>query len=103
MRLPFARKTDPVTSHEAAATITAPELKSRTEMVYSLLWVAMTDEQLVNAFNAAANAGFCKPASPQGIRSARANLVKDGRIIAIENEFGTTSMGNRCHIWKRVA
>lgn len=98
-----ARNTDPITSHEAAATITTPELLTRMQMVEKLLkaW-PMGDEELVTLFQAAATAGICKMASPQGIRSARANLVKDGKVQAIEAVFIKTAMGNNAHVWKWV-
>jgi hypothetical protein len=98
-----ARNSDPITSHEAAATITTPELLTRMQMVEKLLkaW-PMADEELVGLFNAAAIAGLCKMASPQGIRTARANLVKAGKVQAIEGVFAKTEMGNNAHIWKWV-
>lgn len=99
---PQARNTDPITSHEAAATITEEMFYSRTEMVRRLLTIPMTDEQLVLAFEAAAFAGLCKPASPQGIRSARAVLVKDNKIEAVPDKFELTAMGNKCHVWQQV-
>ena len=98
-----ARNTDPITSHEAAATITTPELHTRMEMVEQLLkaW-PMADEELVSLFESAANAGLCKMASPQGVRSARANLVKAGKVEAIEGVYRKTAMGNNAHVWKWV-
>ena len=97
-----ARNTDPITSHEAAATISNPVFTSRTETVYNLLYVDLTDEQLVDLFDRAARLGICKPASPQGIRSARAKLVDAGKVEAVPDQFGITAMGNKCHIWRRV-
>ena len=46
-----ARNSDPITSHEAAATITTPELLTRMQMVEKLLkaW-PMGDEELVRGY-----------------------------------------------------
>ena len=99
---PQARNTDPITSHEAAATITEELFYSRVQMVERLLTIPMTDEQLVLAFEAAAFAGLCKMASPQGIRSARANLVAAGKVEAVPGKFELTGMGNKCHVWQQV-
>lgn len=98
-----ARKTDPVTSHEAAATISEPVTHSRMKMVELLLQAqSMDDETLVDLFHSSAAIGLCKMASPQGIRSARANLVKDGKVQAVDGVFTKTRMGNNAHVWEWV-
>ena len=97
-----ARNSDPITSHEAAATISDLAFHTRTEMVHFLLFMELTDERLVFWFNQMAKDGVCKPASPQGIRTARAKLVDAGKVEAVPDRFGKTEMGNKCHIWRRV-
>jgi len=53
----------------------------------------MTDEQLVERF-----ASMDIAASPSGIRSRRAELVRAGQVI--EDGESKTRAGNTCSVWR---
>jgi hypothetical protein len=53
----------------------------------------MTDEQIVNRF-----ASMNIAASPSGIRSRRAELVRAGKVV--EHGESTTAAGNVCSVWR---
>lgn len=99
MSIAYARITDPITSHEAAARVNADKLTGTQELIVKLLEVSMTDEQLVEAFNAYCHIkGIEKLSSPSGIRSRRNELYRAGRIQPIA--YGKTSTGRRALIWQ---
>lgn len=93
----LARNTDPETSHAAPgdkivrATIRANIIKILRQLG------AMSDERLVDVYTTAYGD---TSATPQGIRSRRAELVRDG-IVGIDlGKYGETKTGRRCLIWK---
>lgn len=53
----------------------------------------MTDEQLVERF-----ASMDIAASPSGIRSRRAELVRAGKVV--EDGESKTRAGNTCSVWR---
>lgn len=77
--MPFARVTDPSTSHEAAATVR--NISATHTAILDLLKAPMTDEELVNAYYDRVDRGQAPNASPSGIRSRRAELVKRGLVV----------------------
>lgn len=70
----YARKTDPLTSHMAAASV-SNVTETQTHIMALLLW-PLTDEELVDNYYAFAGSAGWKNASPSGIRSRRAELVR---------------------------
>jgi len=50
--MPHARLTDPISSHEAASRVSAERLTQTQEIIIKLLAEGMTDEELVNAYQA---------------------------------------------------
>jgi len=98
----WARKSDPDTSHMAAATHETAKVLSRAKVVYKLLSIPMTDEQLCDAYHAAVEAGLAKAASDQAIRTTRCQLVYLKAVEMVENEYGTTRMGNKARIWRSI-
>lgn len=98
----FARKSDPETSHMAAAQHDRERVIGIRDGVKRLLVISMTDEQLVDAYEAAAEAKLVKYATPQAIRSARAQLVHMGQVEPVPGVYGETRLGNKCRVWIAV-
>lgn len=93
-----ARRDDPDTSHEAAASIRAPELRARQRDVLFVLRVnvACTDEELAVEY---ARTPGVAPQSPSGLRTRRAELVALG-LVADTGERRRTASGRRSTVWK---
>lgn len=85
-----ARRTDPSTSHEAAARLTPDKLTAAQSRVLAMfrLYGDMPDTQLVKYLNAAEKDAGVKPMSPSGVRSRRSELSKPNmdRINALIEE-----------------
>lgn len=97
--MPYARLTDPVTSHEAAARVSAERLTQTQEIIVKLLAEGMTDEELVNAYQAYCRmAGISNISSPSGIRSRRNELYRARRVEAIA--YGKSTSGRRSIVWQ---
>lgn len=90
-----ARRADPVTSHEAAASI--EDMRPRQRDVYQvvlLLGRPVTHEEI-----GAAHRGMRLPKqTPQSIRSRCAELVEAGWIVA-HDRAGVTENGGRATRW----
>jgi len=94
--MPFARRKDRVTSHEAAESVR--NLKGTQRAIYTLLSVnPSTDEKLIEDFKEFANMGAIAMASDSGIRSRRAELVAEGLVKPIG--FDKTRSGRRTIVW----
>ena len=81
--MPYARTTDPSTSHEAAASV---KHLSRTQSgILGILRNPMTDEQLIEWYQHMAKKlpELFPMASHSGIRSRRAELVKLGLVCPV--------------------
>ena len=78
--MPFARKTDIETSHEAAASV--KNITATQQAIMKLIQLQpMTDQRLVEFYTAQIRKGAVKDfprASESGIRSRRAELVDRG-------------------------
>ena len=90
-----ARRTDPLTSHEAAASVT--NQKTIRHWVLKLLDKPRTDVELVEVFGKMKNA---PRASESGIRSRRAELVADGLVIDTGARKKLQS-GRQATVWVR--
>lgn len=96
----FARKTDPTTSYEAAASV-----DNMTETQFHILQCLVfpkTDDELIEIFDAMAGSNGWKLASPSGIRSRRAELVAKGLVVD-SGERRKSWSGRRSIVWKTVA
>lgn len=95
-----ARAEDPSTSHEAAASVR--QITVTQDRVLSLLrWLgAMTDEEILAAYDRRRAVTGWPPVSPSGLRSRRSELVAQGRVTA--DGRGKTSSGRSCQIWRAV-
>lgn len=71
-----ARKTDPTTSHAAAASV--KDITSTQEFILMALTRPLTDVDLVSAYRAFKSA---PPASESGICSRRSELVALGKVV----------------------
>lgn len=79
---PRARPTDPATSHAAAKSLRAQELRRNLEAVLSLIEKhgPMDDVELVDRYVEAVAAETLHVQSPSGIRTRRHELVEAGRL-----------------------
>ena len=99
--MPHARLTDPITSHEAAARVDPDKLTQTQEIIVKLLDEGMTDEELVNAYQAYCRmSGISNISSPSGIRSRRNELYRARRVEAIA--YGKSTSGRRSIVWQSV-
>jgi len=95
--MPYARKTDPGTSHIAARSV--QNISPTQQGILNLLKNAMTDESLVNVYTGLAKGGYVPAASDSGIRSRRAELVKQGLVVDT-GERDKMTTGRLATVWK---
>ena len=93
-----ARYSDPVTSHEAAESITGEKIRESQSIVLGLLRAhgPMTDETLVAVVEARGLA-----LSPSGARTRRAELVELGFVEA-SGERARLRSGRSAAVWRVV-
>lgn len=93
-----ARNTDPDTSHEAAESV---KHLTQTQMgILNLMSTTlghMSDDDIVERYQAKAKLGLMPMASVSGIRTRRHELAVLG-LIAVK-DYGTTWSGRRCALW----
>lgn len=82
--MPYARLTDPTTSHDAAASV--ENVTATQKFILTLFSIMpLTDEDLVHIYQQQIRMGADERdvprASESGIRSRRAELVKKGLIV----------------------
>lgn len=95
---PRARTSDPITSHEAAASIAPEDLRPRLAAVLNLLaaFGPMTDELLARHYR---NYPNLPKQSPSGLRTRRSELVELG-LVAASGEYDYTASGRRSIKWE---
>lgn len=64
--MPYARITDPQTSHDAADSV--ENVSATQSAILLILEFAKTDQDLVDTYYSMSGAGLCPNASPSGIR-----------------------------------
>lgn len=94
--MPFARTTDPQTSHDAAKSVS--NVLNTRAFIYALLVYPMTDPELINAYRQLTSA---PQASDSGIRSRRAELVAEGMVEATGRKVKLPS-GRYANVWVRT-
>ncbi len=95
--MPHARKTDPTTSHEAAASV--ENVTATQDAILKVLEVAQfADHQLIKYYTLQARYGRFPKASESGIRSRRAELVKRGLVVDT-GERETLPSGRKAIVW----
>lgn len=94
----FARKSDPVTSHEAANSVDEFKATQTQEAILKLLKQAMTDQDLVFDYHVAVIRGDAPKASESGIRSRRAELAE--RKLVVPVGYKKLESGRRAIVWE---
>lgn len=89
-----ARKKDPITSHLAAASTSESNLTGIKKQVSEIFRTGLhlTDEELVKVFSSNGYLG-----SPQGIRTARVELARSGKLEIVG--IGKTQYNRKARIW----
>lgn len=95
--MPYARKTDPGTSHLAARSV--QNISPTQQAILGLLREGMNDESLINVYTALVRVGSAPAASESGIRSRRAELVKQGLVVDT-GERSKMTTGRLATVWK---
>lgn len=96
-----ARTTDPATSHAAARSIPAGQLRDSQEAILRLFRELgpMTDELLVERYQDAVDDGLRPSQSPSGIRTRRDELTGQGRLRDSGRKTRTRS-GQQAIVWE---
>lgn len=94
----LARNEDPFTSHEAPSSKTSRGNIAQAVRGLFDYYGPMTDEQLVE--NYLSSSKPLPKATPQGIRSRRAELVRAGDVRIKPGVLGETATGRRCLVWE---
>jgi hypothetical protein len=91
-----ARRTDPATSHQAAAAITAERLTQVQQLVVDQLRThgPMTDEQLLRSIAVDTGRDF----APSTIKTRRSELVAAG-VVVDTSEIRQTRFGRNAIVW----
>lgn len=100
---PRARRTDPGTSHAAAASV--DNITATQFYILTLLQNALTDYELVDLYGelfAYSDENEVPRASESGIRSRRAELVARGLVVDT-GERRTMPSGRLAIVWKAAA
>lgn len=93
----FARTSDPITSHLAAASLDGIKLTAIEKAILKILDIPMNDEDLVYAYQEAMNLGAVPHSSPSGIRTRRNHLHMKGRVKIIG--VNKTASGRKARVW----
>ena len=98
-----ARRTDPQTSHDAARSIGAPELRLSLSAVLDVIADRgpMDDRALIAAYFRDIDTGVRPMQSESGIRSRRAELVDRG-LVRDTGERVTLPTGRKAIVWEAV-
>ena len=96
--LPKARKSDPKTSHDAADSVN--NITATKKHILKVLRTPKCDEQLVVMFRANGPVDL-RMTSESGIRSRRAELVREGRVVDTGKRIKLAS-GRHAIVWKAV-
>lgn len=97
--MPFARHTDPQTSHDAAKSV--KDVSKTQEAILTCLTWPRTDDELIDVYYGMADANGWKQASPSGIRSRRAELVRRGLVEDTGGRIKLPS-GRFAIVWRSV-
>ena len=93
----YARRTDPQTSHDAAASVI--NIKPIQKIILQLLSFPKTDEELVKAYNELTEKGEAPWSSPSGLRTRRHELTDIGYVEDSDLRVKTYS-GRQAIVWR---
>lgn len=96
-----ARTTDPATSHEAAASVSGVTDKRHACLLAVQAIAPCTDEDLWAYYSSTAAQRGWPMQSPSGLRTRRAELVRDGSLRD-SGMRSRTPAGRRCIVWERA-
>jgi hypothetical protein len=98
-----ARRTDPVTSHEAAGTIESDKIRRSQRAVLKLLrrLGPIDDARLVSMYSACRDRLDLPRQSASGIRTRRSELVTKGLVVD-SGEKTVLPSGRRAILWAAV-
>jgi len=93
-----ARRTDPGTSHLAAAAVDVPKQRAR---VYAILLDLgdLTDEEIANEHERRTVVYGWPRASASGLRSRRHELHRDGWVLPVIDPAARTALGHLTLRW----
>lgn len=95
-----ARRDDPETSHDAAASVAVRESQAAVLAVFTTAG-PMTDEELHDTYLRAAFTGTLRPQSSSGLRTRRSELVRLG-YICWTGERRVMRTGRLARVWGKV-
>ena len=97
----WARMTDPLTSHLAAASISSDQSRTVKTVILKLLELTdMTDPELCDAYNNLVYIGQAPKASDQHIRTQRKNLHDLGLVRIVGT--AKTESGREARVWRKA-
>jgi len=98
-----ARRTDPATSHEAAASIVSDKIRASQDAVLKILarYGPLTDERIAEVYRLHGESMRLPAQSPSGLRTRRKELVDRGLVVDSGGSARSAS-GRRVIIWRRV-
>lgn len=95
-KMAHARTSDPVTSHEAARSVS--NITGTQQGILDLLRTPLCDSELIVAYRLGIEIGVMPFSSESGIRSRRAELVAKGLVTAT-GEYRLSTAGRRMIVW----
>ena len=96
----LARLDDPATSHEAAATVDVTATQCGILSVLATADRPYTDDDIYAAYYSVWDVYDWPNATPQSIRSRRAELARKGLVV--QAGYGITNNGRKCRTWVTV-
>ena len=94
--MPFARKSDPGTSHKAAASV--KNITETQQFILKALRKPGTDQKIAEAYKSFRKAPM---ASESGLRTRRSELVELGLVID-SGKRSKTASGRQAIVWKKA-
>lgn len=96
-----ARKTDPYTSHVAAATVqrNLPTIRAAVLAILEVADEPMTHDELIAAYGRAVMNGKARRTGPSSIRTRCNELERDGDVVVVPGERGRSSAGNPARLY----
>lgn len=96
-----ARKSDPFTSHAAAAVVTRslPTIRAAVLAILEAAEGPMTHDQIIAAYGRATMNGQARRTGPSSIRTRCNELERDELVIAVPDGLGRSSYGNPARLY----